>query len=481
MAKAQSIDKPILVLFRTDLRMADNRALSAAAATGRPVIPVFIFDEESEGVRPVGGARRWWLHQSLSALGHRMAALGAPLLLRRGPMLEQTLAMLEETGADMVLWNRRYDPPEASIDAEMNTALGKTGIRTLDFDGHLLHDPSLLKTGSGGPYKVYSPFWRALIAEAEPRDPVDAPSQLRPFAKALASDSLDDWALMPVKPDWSGGFRSAWTPGEDGAQARLRDFLDGPVSGYGESRDIPGAQGTSSLSPHLANGEITPFQIFSALKSGKIDAPSHDLEKFRKEVGWREFAYHLLFHNPDLRNANFNDRFDDFPWKPDADLLRRWQRGQTGYPIVDGGMRQLWQTGWMHNRVRMIVASFLVKHLLIDWREGEKWFWDTLVDADPANNPASWQWVAGSGADAAPYFRIFNPILQGEKFDPDGTYVRRYVPELKHLPARYIHKPWESPKAELEQARVKLGDNYPVTVIEHQNARKRALLAYKAI
>ncbi|MDP3897313.1 MAG: deoxyribodipyrimidine photo-lyase, partial [Mesorhizobium sp.] len=284
---------------------------------------------------------------------------------------------------------------------------------------------------------------------------------------------------LPRHPDWAGGLQAEWTPGEAGAAARLAEFLDGPIDGYAGNRDLPGKRGTSRLSPHLAHGEITPFQIWAALtRSG--DAPARDLEKFRREVGWREFSWHLLYHNPDLATANYDRRFDAFAWRSDDAALRRWQRGLTGYPMVDAGMRELWRTGWMHNRVRMVAASFLIKHLLIDWREGERWFWDTLVDADPASNPASWQWVAGSGADAAPYFRIFNPVLQGEKFDSGGDYVRRFVPELANLADQTLHRPWDANKAALEATHVKLGATYPVTVVDHAYARDRALQAYRA-
>ena len=479
-ASSTATDAPVLVLFRTDLRVADNRALMAASSTGKPVLPLFVFDQESDGTRPLGGARRWWLHHSLAALGKQLARLGAPLLLSRGRMEVVVDRLISETGADMVLWNRRYDPTEIAVDSRLKASLRERNIRAESFDGHLLHEPSLLKTGSGGSYKVYSPFWRALVTQGEPRDPLDAPRKLR-GGKVPASDELDDWALLPTTPDWAHGLRAQWTPGEAGAQDSLAAFVSGALDGYGQGRDMPGVAGTSRLSPHLAHGEITPFQILAALKPASVDAPSGDIEKFRKEVGWREFSYHLLFQNPSLAQVNFNRDFDAFPWAGNRELLSAWQRGLTGYPIVDAGMRELWQTGWMHNRVRMVAASFLIKHLLIDWREGEKWFWDTLVDADPASNPASWQWVAGSGADAAPYFRIFNPILQGEKFDPEGAYVRRYVPELAKLPAKYIHRPWDAPKDILSTAGVKLGADYPVPVIDHSLARERALGAYKSM
>jgi len=470
-----------LVLFRNDLRIHDNRALAAAAASGRQIVPVLLWDEESEGVRPIGAARRWWLHHSIVSLSASLEQLGATLILRRGATDHVVEALIEETGADTVLWNRRYDPPESAVDARLKARLKGRGVHAESFEGHLLHEPSKLTTGGGGPYRVYTPFWRALAALPEPRDPVDAPKAIRPMTRRIASERLVDWGLLPTAPDWSGGMREAWEPGETGARKRLAAFLDGAIDGYDKGRDFPGVQSTSRLSPHLAHGEITPFQIFAALRQRSDSVPAADADKFRKEVAWREFAYHLLFHNHHLATRNYNGDFAAFPWHSDRKMLRRWQAGQTGYPIVDAGMRELWRTGWMHNRVRMIVASFLVKHLLIDWREGERWFWDTLVDADCANNPASWQWVAGSGADAAPYFRIFNPVLQGERFDEDGAYVRAHVPELSRLPDKAIHSPWDSPRALLSEAGVKLGDTYPVPVIDHAKARDRAMGAYQTM
>ena len=470
--------KPVIVLFRHDLRLSDNGALHAASRTGKPVVVAFVRDDEAPGGRPIGGARRWWLHHSLEALFADLKSQGVMLVLRAGDMQSIAASLVDETDADMVVWNRRYDPHGMQADTAMKSALTGAGIECQSFDGHLLHEPWRVTTGSGGPFKVYTPFWRALVAQAEPRDPLPAPKNLRAYAGSVTTERLADWNLLPEKPDWAGGMRQAWTPGEAGARKRLAEFLTGPIEGYGGMRDVPGVSGTSRLSPHLAHGEITPFQIWSAVR-GATGAPPADAEKFLKEVAWREFAWHLLYHNPDLATRNYNRSFDAFEWNADDALVRRWQRGETGYPIVDAGMRQLWQTGWMHNRVRMVVASFLVKHLLTDWRQGEAWFWDTLVDADHGNNPASWQWVAGSGADAAPYFRVFNPVLQGEKFDGDGAYVREYVPELGRLPDRFLHRPWEADKSVLSAAGVKLGATYPVTAVDHQMARDRALDAYK--
>ena len=478
LADAGDVEKPVLVLFRHDLRVTDNGALAAAANSGKPVVPVFVFDEESPGLRPIGGARRWWLHSSLSALSAKLMSLGAPLALRRGRMQNVVAELVEETGADTVVWNRRYVPAEAKIDAALKDALRQSNLIAQSFDGHLLHEPSLVKTKAGGFFKVYTPFWRALESEPEPRDPFAAPESLV-TGPAVRSDALADWALTPTKPDWAGGLKAMWKPGEEGAHKQLQAFLRQGLNGYENGRDLPATDRSTRLSPYLTHGEITPFQILAVLKRTSLKAPRSDIEKLRKEVGWREFNYHLLFHNPDLASVAFNPGFGNFPFQHDAKALRAWQRGQTGYPMVDAGMRQLWTTGWMHNRVRMIVASFLIKDLLQDWRDGEAWFWDTLVDADPANNAANWQWVAGCGADASPFFRIYNPTLQGEKFDPDGDYVRRYVPELKGLNRKSIHAPEKAGKEILASANVKLGTGYPVPIVDHSDARDRAMQAYK--
>ncbi len=471
--------RPVIVLFRHDLRLSDNRALTEAVASGKPLVAAFVRDDEAPGGRAIGGARRWWLHHSLAALAQDLKSLGVPLVLRRGEMQAIVASLLEETGADMVVWNRRYDPHGVAADSAMKSTLSSEGVRCLSFDGFLLHEPWTLKTGSGGPYKVYTPFWRALVAMGEPRPPLPAPTRLTAFPGKVNTEDLSDWSLLPVRPDWAGGLAAEWTPGEAGARRRLDDFLSGAIDGYAEGRDYPSIRSTSRLSPHLAHGEISPFQIWHAVRGLKSTSPG-DAGKFMAELAWREFSWHLLFHFPHLPTGNFNPRFDAFEWRRDAKSLRLWQRGLTGYPIVDAGMRELWRTGWMHNRVRMVVASFLVKHLLIDWREGERWFWDTLVDTDPANNAASWQWVAGSGADAAPYFRVFNPVLQGEKFDPEGSYVRAFVPELAALPDNLLHRPWEADAATLSSAGVKLGATYPVAVVDHQEARQRALAIYNA-
>ncbi|WP_048646562.1 cryptochrome/photolyase family protein [Nitratireductor soli] len=469
-----------LVLFRHDLRLADNLALAAAARTGRPIAAAFIFDETSQGVRPLGGARRWWLHHSLKALGDGLAGFGIRLVLQRGPTTATVMRLATQMNAGIVFWNRRYDPPGIAADTQMKAALKEAGIGAESFNGHLLHEPWRLKTCAGGPYRVFTPFWRALQQGGEPRGPADRPSTLKAAHHGMESEPLDAWGLLPSRPDWSAGLSTHWTPGEAGAQTRLAAFMAEGGNGYDRRRDLMADSGTSGLSPHLAHGEITPFQIWQAL-AGRHDLSVGDVQTFRKELGWREFCWHLLFHNPRLATQNFNRDFDAFPWRRDDEALRAWQQGRTGYPVVDAAMRQLWQTGWMHNRARMIAASFLVKDLRLDWRAGEEWFWDTLVDADPASNPANWQWVAGSGADAAPFFRIFNPVLQGEKFDAEGAYVRRFVPELENLPKRQIHKPWAAPETTLAEAGVALGESYPRPMVDHGLARQVALAGYRTI
>lgn len=474
---------PILVWFRNDLRLADNPALSAAAEDGAPVIPVYIREKDAHDPWLPGSASRWWLHGSLERLGKALAKLGSPLVLRSGDPAAVLAALAEETGADTVLCNRRAGPTAIARDRRVGERLTARGVTVHPHNAALLYEPGTIRTKSDTPFRVFTPFWKALLSMPEPPRPTRAPGKLTPPAKPVSSESLKDWDLLPTTPDWAGGLRERWTPGEAAARERLADFLDGPVAAYPAERDRPDHDGTSAMSPHLAFGEIGPRQIWHAARHAADQR--HELaagaEVFLRELGWREFNHHLLREEPGIPDTPLDARFASFPWRTDKAGLRAWQRGRTGYPIVDAGMRQLWQTGWMHNRVRMIVGSFLIKDLLIPWQEGEAWFWDTLVDADIANNAGNWQWVAGCGADAAPFFRVFNPILQGEKFDPEGAYVRRYVPELEKLSNRWIHKPWEAPDEVLRQARVTLGKDYPRPIVDHGAARDRALAAFKEI
>ncbi|HEY8332607.1 MAG TPA: deoxyribodipyrimidine photo-lyase, partial [Tardiphaga sp.] len=384
-----------------------------------------------------------------------------------------------ETGAAHVFWNEIAQAPHLAVADEAVAALADLNVGAHSLSGDLLVTPAAIRTKDGRGLRVFTPFWRRVLAMGDPAKPLPAPKKLKSGA-AIAGDALEDWTLEPGKPDWASGLRAMWTPGEAAAHKRLRSFLNSGVGGYSGDRDRPDRAGTSTLSPHLRFGEISPRQVWYAARFAAAEHPNvaTDIDEFLSEVGWREFCRHLLFDIPDLAERNLQSAFDGFPWKTDRRALRAWQRGRTGYPIVDAGMRELWHTGVMHNRVRMVVASFLVKHLLIDWREGEKWFWDTLVDADAGSNPANWQWVAGSGADAAPYFRVFNPILQGKKFDPDGLYVRRWVPELKDMPSKTIHEPWNASPLELGAAGVTLGESYPTPIIDHKVGRERALKAY---
>jgi deoxyribodipyrimidine photo-lyase len=473
---------PIIVWFRQDLRLSDNPALSAAVVTGRPLVAVYILDDEnSEKWRP-GGASRWWLHHSLTSLMADLARLGLTLTLRRGDPCQVIPALLGEAGGDAVFWNRCLEPYAVARDGDLKVALKQAGIDARSFNAALLREPWEVKTKEGNAFRVYSPFWRACLALGDPPAPLSAPTIVAP-GPSLAGCRLEELRLLPNSPDWAGGLRAEWQPGEEGARTRLSRFLDEALHGYKSGRDRPDRGWTSRLSPHLHFGEIGPRQIWHATRnavaaSGRADS---DAEKFLGELGWREFSYHLLFRYPDLPAHPLRREFEAFPWREDGAALRAWQKGKTGYPVVDAGMRELWTTGWMHNRVRMVVASFLVKHLLIPWQAGEAWFWDTLVDADLAANAASWQWVAGCGADAAPYFRIFNPVIQGQKFDPEGDYVRRWVPELTAIPTKYIHQPWSAPELVLRNAGITLGATYPCPIVEHSFARRRALEAFAGL
>ena len=463
-----------LLWFRQDLRLRDNPALAAAAARGR-VVPVFILDDTDKRWRP-GAASLWWLHHSLEAL---RAELGA-LSLYRGDPKTLLPKLVAEANATAVFWNRCYEPHAIKRDSAVKERFKKVGVVAESFSAALLNEPWDIQTGGGGPYKVFTPYWRAAQARGFAA-PVRKPKKID--AQRLASSGrLDDWKLLPVKPDWAKGFAEFWTPGEQGALDRFEKFIAEDLATYGELRDRPDKNATSRLSPHLRFGEISPRQIYARLAAHQDDkSKSAGIAKFMSEIGWREFAHYLLYHFPTLPDSNWRDAFDAYPWRTSKADLKAWQRGHTGYPLVDAGMRELWATGFMHNRVRMITASFLIKHLRLDWRLGEAWFWDTLVDADLANNAAGWQWVAGSGADASPYFRIFNPVAQGEKFDPNGDYVRRWCPELSKLPDKFIHAPWRADEDTLKAAGIMLGKTYPKPIVDHDEARKAALEGYQKV
>ncbi|WP_416899220.1 MAG: cryptochrome/photolyase family protein [Minwuia sp.] len=471
---------PVICWFRRDLRLADNPALTAAAGTGRPVICLYVLDDETPGEWRMGGASRWWLHNALEALATDLHKRNNRLILRRGRADEVLDDVIDESGAEAVYWNRLYDPAEIERDKRIKAALKDRGLMAESCRGNLGFEPWTIRTGSGDPYKVFSPFLKACLAADPPAAPLPAPEGIGVPGDWPASEDLDSWGLLPTKPDWAGGLRDSWTPGEAGAADRLESFLAGDLDDYAKGRNYPDRDVTSRLSPHLHFGEISVNQIWQRIDFAEKDG-AKSVGKFRSEVVWREFSHHLLFHFPDLPENNWRRKFDDFPWREDSDALTAWQKGRTGYPMVDAGMRELWHTGYMHNRVRMIAASFLIKHLLLHWRHGEDWFWDTLVDADLANNSASWQWVAGSGADAAPYFRIFNPIKQGQDYDPKGVYIRRWVPEIAGLPDKHLHAPWEAPAEVLKVARVELDRDYPRPIVDHPAARRRALDAFEAI
>ncbi len=464
-----------IIWFRNDLRLTDQLAVATAASAG-PVLPVYVLDDETPGMWTMGAARRWWLHHSLLRLDADLRAKGARLLLARGRPETVLPALADAVGTGVV--HALSHVESYARDQEVAVA-ERLDLRL--YHGLTLSPPGAVMTGNGKRYQVFTPFWRALSERMPPALPVPAPLRLEMVEGAPDGDCLDDWHLLPTRPDWAGGLRENWTPGEAGAIARLSAFLD-VAAGYDKGRNLPGKALTSRLSPHLAHGEISPGQVWHAL-ADEIGARAMP---YLREIGWRDFAYELIDQYPAFPHKAHRPAFEAMPWTDisggeGAAQLRAWQRGLTGYPIVDAGMRELWHTGWMHNRVRMIVASFLTKHLMIDWREGERWFWDTLVDADLPNNAAGWQWVAGSGVDAAPYFRIFAPVAQSEKFDPKGEYLRRWLPELARLPDSLIHAPWDAPPLMLAQAGVRLGRDYPLPLVDHKWARQRALDAYAAI
>ena len=463
-----------IVWFRQDLRLNDNPALKKACDEGE-IIPLFILDEND---RSLGGASKWWLHHSLKKLE---ASLGG-LVFRKGDPLSILKSLIEKTGASGVYWNRGYEPHIVERDTDIKSSLSENEFNARSFNGSVVREPWEIETGSGGPYKVYTPFWKANLAKGIPA-PLEKPSEIRLSSLEGLGDRLEDWSLLPSDPDWADGWETLWSPGEEGAMQRLKDFLSDGIEGYGELRNRPDLPNVSRLSPHIKHGEISPRQICKIANAHAEKNKNHaeDVKKFVAEIGWRDFANHLLFHFPEIPTKNWKPAFDDYPWRENAEDLKKWQKGMTGYPMIDSGMRELWHTGYMHNRIRMLVGSFLVKHLQLHWSHGEEWFWDTLLDADMANNTTSWQWISGSGADAAPYFRIFNPISQGPKFDPNGDYVRKWCPELSKLPNKLLHAPHEATKDELQDAGIELGKDYPAPMVDHKQAREAALDGYEVV
>ncbi len=445
--------QPVLLWFRRNLRLSDNAALIAAAESGRPVIPVYVVDEQD-----LGGASRWWLHHSLLSLDQDLRGLGSSLLLRSGSPDSVLAELSEEVGAAALYYTRRFEPVSRRQEVEVGAALGDT-VAVHVFDDSLLHNPETVMTKGDQPYRVFTPFWKTASKFGDPPTPRPVPAFVKFSGQESTSLHLSELSLLPSRPAWDGGLRAAWVPGESAGLDRIDEFAS-TLRNYDQHRDRPDMDATSRLSPHLHFGEVSVRQVWHSIRQTEMHIGSATASaSFLRQLYWRDFSTYLLFHFPTMPDKPLRPEFEGFPWSDNESQLRAWQRGMTGYPIVDAGMRQLWQTGWMHNRVRMVVASFLVKDLLIPWQAGAAWFFDTLVDADLANNSASWQWVAGCGSDAAPYFRIFNPTLQGKKFDPHGRYVRQWIPELT-----------ESAKSE-----------YPKPIVDHDVARRRALEAYQSI
>ena len=471
-----------IVWLRQDLRLADNPALCAALAGGGPLLPLYIDSSVEDGDWAAGAASRWWLHQSLAALAVDLVRRGSRLIVRRGPALPVLQSLCRETGADAVYWNRRYEPLAIARDAQVKEALRAQGLVAESRNGGLLAEPWQIATQNGGPYRVYTPFRRRLLAELAPPDPLAAPASLPAPPNWPESLPLAALGLHPVT-DWYASIAASWEPGEAAAQRQLAQFVADSLARYADDRDRPAIPGTSRLSPHLHHGELSPRQVWHAVLRGAACAGVPPAEarggKFLAELLWREFSYHLLYHFPHTPTAPLHESFAHFPWRDDPGALHAWQRGRTGVPLIDAGMRELWATGWIHNRVRMVAASFLVKNLRLPWLAGARWFWDTLVDADLAANTQGWQWVAGCGADAAPYYRVFNPVTQSCRFDPQGCYLRRWLPELARLDDRAIQAPWLAAEQKLEAAGIRLGRDYPAPIVDLQQSRAAALAAWR--
>ncbi len=469
----ENSDNPVIFWFRQDLRLSDSPGLEAAAAEGAGIIPCFILDDDAAGDWGPGGAGRWWLYHSLQALQSSLADRGSGLVVRRGKTADELVRLARETGATRVVCTRAYEPWNRDLGQAVSDRLAAEDIELILCGGRLLHEPAEVLNQSGQPFKVFTPYWKHCLKRPDPASPLQAPGK-NSFARNLPEGlAPEDWNLPADSPERE--WQQHWSPGEEGANERLQAFVRQDLDDYAEGRDRPALETTSRLSPHLHWGEVSPRQVWQAITMSGNDADG----KYLSELGWREFSHYLLYHFPHTVDRPFKERFSDFPWLGKEAHFEAWKHGRTGYPIVDAGMRELWHTGFMHNRVRMICASFLTKHLLLPWQWGARWFWEQLLDADLANNTCGWQWVAGCGADAAPYFRIFNPTLQGEKFDKAGEYVRRWVPELAPLPDSHIHSPWTLSSGKLEELGVKLGDTYPAPMVDHKEAREAALSAWK--
>ena len=469
----------VILWLRNDLRLHDNPALTAAIETGQPIIAVYILEEFAGNPWPMGGASKWWLVEALKSLQQDLLFYHLPLILRKGDPLTILKDLAQQSNAGRVFWTRRYDPFLIEQDKIIKNTLNELGIRADSYKGALLHEPWAIRNSQGQPFRVFTPYWKAIrhlpIAEECPK-----PTSMTPYQGSLSSDDLNAW---PLQAHWTEKMQKHWTFGEKAVQQRWKDFCRNNLKDYSNMRDRPDFAATSKLSPYLHWGQISPRQIWHDIHKIVVDHPEleNGKESFLRELAWREFNHHLLFYSPGLPSKAWHQEFDAIKWQNDETILKIWQQGKTGYPLIDAGMKELWQTGWMHNRVRMIVASFLVKNLQISWVQGERWFWDTLVDGDLAQNAANWQWVAGCGADAAPYFRVFNPVLQARKFDPDGSYVRRWLPQLGKLPKEYIFEPYGAPPDILKKAGIELGKNYPYPIVDLKQSRASALDLYRTI
>ena len=469
------MSRPVIAWFRRNLRLTDNPAWFAACETGAPVIALYVSDDLD-----TGGASRWWLHHSLKSLAEELGKQEVQLIIRRGDPVDVVPAFVSETEAKAIYCSRRFEPRARKQEKHLRDALADDIDRHV-YNDYLLRHPRIVKTQSDTPYKVFTPFYRASTERGEPDVPLPAPDEVNAWNGSVDSLPLDELQLRPTKPDWSGGLDASWNPGETGALEQL-DAFEARVGEYGDKRDLPAIDGTSRLSPHLHFGEVSPRQVWHAIRLSSDSGLADDrAEPFLRQLYWRDFSWYLIYHFPELPDKPLRREFEEFPWRKDEQALVAWQKGKTGIPIVDAGMRQLWETGWMHNRVRMLVASFLVKNLLIPWQEGRAWFDDTLVDADAGNNSAGWQWVAGCGTDAAPYFRIFNPVTQSRKFDPDGDYIRRWIPELAELQDKVIHDPSAADPALLADAGIELGNDYPEAIADLKATRERALEAFDKV
>jgi len=478
-------DSAIILWLRKDLRLSAHPAWQAAIAQKRPVIAVYIWNPKEEEPWPIGEASRWWLNKSLDRLQHDLQSIGSRLIFRSGDSRAELLEIAKTCGSKTIFWSRQYEPHLKNRDQKLKQDLQDLGFTVQSFNSSLLVEPWDILNQTKKPYQVFTAYWKKLEHCVVLPKPYRLRDALQPVKKWPSSLKLSDLEIAPKHP-WHKKLEQHWQPGETQALHRLKNFIDNSASNYAIKRDFMAEDITSRLSPHLHFGEISPLQIWDTVKKTYLFTKqktglTKNLQSFLREIAWREFSYYLMYHFPHMVHAPLQEKFKNFPWDNSNRHLQSWQKGRTGYPIVDAGLRELWETGFMHNRVRMIVASFLTKDLFVSWQKGAAWFWETLVDADLANNTQGWQWTAGCGADAAPYFRIFNPVLQSEKFDPDGTYIRRWLPELKKLPAPWIHKPFLATPKLLQQYDVFLGKTYPNPIVDHGNAREHALAVWKTL